>query len=98
MDPEWQIIIGIGIGSIIIELFLLLKFWKNSTSPHESQWAAMISIILGITFLCSILGLIIGLISYKKKNNKGFSKIAIGVNLVSLFLLILLIIIKGVII
>jgi len=79
MEPEWGVIIGLGIGGIIRELYLLFKV---STTDEDQKTkggkgTAITSILLGLLVIVpflSLIGLIFGIYSYRKG---GYKKLAI---------------------
>jgi ABC-type sugar transport system permease subunit len=83
MDPMWGIIIGAAAGGLLLEIWRTVKLYKNDKSPEESQALAITSIIMGLLFIIpflSVIGLMIAIISYKKKKFKGFARIGILIN------------------
>ena len=87
MEPEWGIIIGLGIGGIIRELYLLLKVSNLDEAPETEGdiKTATTSIVLGLLVIIpfiSLFGLIFGIYSFRKG---GYNKLAIlGIVLSSL--------------
>lgn len=88
MDPFWGVIIGTALGGLLLEIWRTYKLYKNEKSPDENQALAITSILMGllfiIPFLC-VIGLILSIISYNKKEFKGFARIGIFLNSLVLF-------------
>lgn len=79
MEPEWGVIIGIGIGGIIRELYLLFKVSTSDddTKTKGGKKTAITSIVLGLLVIIpflSLIGLILGIYSFRKG---GYKKLAI---------------------
>ena len=83
MEPFWGVVIGTAVGGLLLEIFRTYRVYKNEKSPDESQVLAITSIIMGllviVPFLC-VPGLILGIVSYKRKKFKGFARIGIFIN------------------
>ncbi len=79
MEPEWGVIIGLGIGGIIRELYLLLKVSTSDDNDEQrgGKKTAITSIVLGLLVIIpfvSVFGLIFGIYSFRKG---GYKKLAI---------------------
>ena len=83
MDPFWGVVIGTTIGGLLLEIWRTYRVYKNEKSPDENQVLSRTSIVMGllffVPFLC-VIGLILGIIAYKRKNFKGFARVGILIN------------------
>ncbi len=90
METTWQVILGIGIASVLISIFSLYKsYLKESKESGESQKMAKWSIFFGISGIIlvglgSFIAIILGLISMKGKKHKALSKIGIMLGILTL--------------
>ena len=97
MDPFWGIVIGTAVGGLLLEIWRTYKFYKNEKSPDESQALAVTSILMGLLIVIpflSVLGLIIGIIAYRKKKFKRFAVIGIWINSIVCMLTFIIILIN----
>jgi hypothetical protein len=100
MEATWQVIIGVGIASLLISIFQLYRsYLKISKDDGESQKLAKWSIFFGISGIIlvglgSLLAIVFGLISMKGKKHKSLSKIGIILGILT-FLPWLLVLING---
>jgi len=92
MDPSWGVIIGSAIGTLVLTIVSVIK---GMDVKHETKGYAIASIILGslfiIPFVCFV-GLLLGVISYRKTEWKKLSIVGIvisGIFSLMYFLLIL---------
>ncbi|MFC1774969.1 hypothetical protein ACFLZN_01490 [Nanoarchaeota archaeon] len=96
LPPEWGVIIGMGIGSLVLELIAIYTFILKEKSPGESQKMATASIIIGLLFFVPFIfipGLILGIWAYFRKEHKKFAKVGIWINgIVFVFYLSLIIV------
>ena len=98
MDPFWQVAIGVAVGGVLIEIFLLYKqYVRNSKLSGESLKMAKRSILFGILGLFSfgigsIIGIILGIVSLRKYTFKALSKIGIFVSILTLIPYVLVIV------
>lgn len=99
MDSAWQVIIGVGIASVLLSIFRLYKSYvRESKESGESQKMAKWSVFFGLSgiFLIglgSFIGIILGLVSMRGKKHKALSKIGVAVSVLTLlpwFLVVLL--------
>jgi len=90
MYPAVKVIIGMAIGSLILGIYKKYKSYALESKAHnESQKMAKASIIIGLSgiiliFIGSIVGLILGIISYRRKKFKTLSVIGIMVSALTL--------------
>jgi uncharacterized membrane protein len=98
MDSVWQVAIGVAVGGVLIEIYLLYKqYVRNSKLSGESQKMAKWSVIFGILGLFSFaigsfIGIILGIASLRKYKSKALSKIGIFVGILTLIPYVLVIV------
>ncbi|GAG26923.1 unnamed protein product [marine sediment metagenome] len=80
MEPYWGVIIGSAIGSLILAIVSIIK---GMDVKRETKGYAIASIILGslfiIPFVCFV-GLLLGVISYRKTEWKKLSIVGIVIS------------------
>jgi len=90
MDAFWQVVIGSGIGGLLLAIYKYYKSYVLESKEHnESQRMAKASIIIGLSgiiliFIGSIVGLVLGIISYRRKKFKALSVIGIMISVLTL--------------
>lgn len=90
MDTYWQIVIGTGIGGLLISIYGLYKQYVQESKAHnEKQTLATWSIIIGLSgiilaFVGSIIGIILSILSMRRKKHRALSKIGLLVSILTL--------------
>ena len=91
MDPFWGVVIGSAIGALLVEIFHLIKLHKIRP---DSPGYAIASIIIGILFfipMICVIGMTLGIISFKKTKHRTISVIGIIMNsIVTVFWIIVI--------
>lgn len=92
MEPEWSIIIGVGVVSLLREIYLLFKFANGDSNKSEKKIAPIISIILGLLVFfpfIGVTGIAVGIFAYRKTVYAGLSITGIVLSSVSVILWLL---------
>lgn len=101
MDAYWQIIIGTGIGGLLISIYGLYKQYVQESKEHkEKQTLATWSIIIGLSgiilaFVGSIIGIILSILSMRRKKHQALSKIGLTVSILTLLPWLLVVFLGG---
>ena len=83
MESYWQILIGAGLVGVVVSVYSLYRSYVNeSEANNESQTMAKWAIIFGLSgiilvFIGSLIGIVLSLISMKKKKYKALSKLGL---------------------
>lgn len=89
METTWQVLIGLGIGSVLVAIYGLYKdYVKESREHNESQRLAKISLVLGLSGIVlvglgNLAGLIAGVIAVRRQQYKALAKIGILVSILT---------------
>jgi hypothetical protein len=89
MDTFWQVVIGVGIGTLLLNLFYLYKSYiKESKEHNESQTLAKWSIISGLSgiiliFIGSTIGILLAILSIRRNNYNTLAKIGLLISILT---------------